>query len=142
MLEAGSELVVLVLGLGEVAEQLADRRVGRAGQSLTVEARRGALHVVSVLARCFEAERLHLPNRFLRNVAADVLAAHERNVVAELRHEEIDEPAPVCVLLRRHFVEYFGCRGVILVQAVREIGVNARVLFLVADREGQNLALG
>ena len=62
LLEAGGELVVLVLGLGEVAEQLADRRVGGAGQSLAIEARRGALHVVSVRARRFEAERLHLPN--------------------------------------------------------------------------------
>ena len=95
VLEAGGELVVLVLGLGEIAEQLADGRVGRAGQSLTVEARRGALHVVSALARRFEAERLHLPNRLLRNIAADVLAAHERDMVAEFRHEEIDEPAAV-----------------------------------------------
>ena len=142
LLEAGGELVVLVLVLGEIAEQLADRRVGRAGQGLTVEARRGALHVVSVLARRFEAERLHLPNRLLRNIAADVLAAHERNVVAEFRHEEIDEPAPMRVLLGRHLVEHFGGRRVIVVQAVGEIGENARVLLLVADGEGQDLALG
>ena len=142
MLEAGGELVVLVLGLGEVAEQLADGRVGRAGQSLTVEARRGALHVVSVLARRFEAERLHLPNRLLRNIAADVLAAHERDMVAEFRHKEIDEPAPVRVLLGGHLVKHFGGRRVIFVQAVGEIGVNARILLLVADGEGQDLALG
>ena len=142
VLEAGGELVVLVLGLGEVAEQLADRRVGRAGQGLTVEARRGALHVVSARARRFEAERLHLPNRLLRNIAADVLAAHERDMVAEFRHEEIDEPAPMRVLLGGHLVEHFGGRRVIFVQAVGEIGVNARILLLVADGEGQDLALG
>ena len=63
-------------------------------------------------------------------------------MLAEFRHEEIDEPAPVRVLLRRHLVEHFGGRRVIFVQAVGEIGVNARVLLLVADGEGQDLALG
>ncbi len=142
MLETGGERVVLVLGLREIAQQLADGRVGRAGQSLTVEARRGALHVMGALARRFEAERLHLPNRFLRNIAADVLAAHERDMIAEFRDEEVDEPAPVRVLLGGHLVEHLRAGGVVFVQAVGEIGVDARVLLLVADGEGQNLALG
>ena len=46
------------------------------------------------------------------------------------------------VLLSRHFVEHFGACRVVVVQAVGEIGKNARVLLLVADGEGQNLALG
>ena len=46
------------------------------------------------------------------------------------------------VLLRRHLVEHFGARRVVVVQPVGEIGENARVLLLVADGEGQNLALG
>jgi hypothetical protein len=77
-------------------------------------------------ARRFEVVRLHLPNRLLRDIAADVLAAHERNVVAEFRHKEkeIDEPAPVRVLLGGHLVKHFGGRRVIFVQAVGEIGVN------------------
>ena len=57
-------------------------------------------------------------------------------MVAEFRHEEIDESASVRVLLRRHLVEYFGGRRVIFVLAVREIGVDARVFLLVADGEG------
>ena len=79
---------------------------------------------------------------FCGNIATDVLAAHQRNVLAEFRNEEIDEPASVRVLLRRHLVKYLGGRRVVLVQAIREIGVNARVLFFIADGEGQHLALG
>jgi hypothetical protein len=142
VLEARGELVVLVLGLCEVAEQLADRRVGRAGQSLTVEPRRGALHVVGVRARSFEAQRLHLPDRLLRNIAPDMLAADERNVVAEFRDKKVDEPTPMRVLLGGHLVEHFGGRRIVFVQAVREIGVDARILLLVADGEGEYLALG
>ena len=63
-------------------------------------------------------------------------------MIAEFRDEEIDEPAPMPVLLRRHLVEHFGACGVIVVQAVGEIGENARVFLLVADGEGQNFALG
>ena len=54
----------------------------------------------------------------------------------------LDEPAPVTVLFHRHLFEHFGGRRVIFVKAVGEIGVNTRVLLLVADGEGQNLALG
>ena len=63
-------------------------------------------------------------------------------MLAEFRNEEIDEPASVSVLLRRHLVKYFGGRRVIVVQAIGEIGENARVLFFIADGEGENLALG
>ena len=70
------------------------------------------------------------------------LAAHERDMIAEFRDEEIDEPAAVRVLLGGHLVEHFRAGGIVFVQAVGEIGVDARVLLLVADGEGQNLALG
>ena len=47
----------------------------------------------------------------------------------------------MAVLLRRHLVEDLCACRVIVVQAVGEIGENARVFLLVADGEGQNLAL-
>ena len=92
-------------------------------------------------ARRVEAQWTDVPDRLRRNVAADVLTPHQRNMLAKLRDEEIDEPAPMAVLLRRHLIEHFGACRVIVVQAVGEIGENARVFFLVADSEGQNFAL-
>ena len=83
-----------------------------------------------------------MPHRLLRDVAADVIPAHERYVVAEFRHEQVDEPAPVVVLLGRHLVEHFRACRVVVVQPVGEIGENARVLLLIADGESQNLTLG
>ncbi len=47
----------------------------------------------------------------------------------------------MAVLLGRHLVEHLGACRVIVMQAISEIGENARVLLLVADGEGQNLAL-
>ena len=142
LLEAGGDLVVLLLGLGEVAEQLADRGVGCARQGLPVEAGRGALHFARVRAHGLEAQGPHLPHRLRRDIAADVLPPNQRNMFAEIRCEEIDEPAPVNVLLRRHLVEHFGAVRVVVVQAVGEIGVDAQVLLLIADGEREDLAFG
>ncbi len=63
-------------------------------------------------------------------------------MLAELGDEEVDQPAAVLVLLGRHFRENFGARRVVLEESVGEVGIDAAVLLLVADGEGQHLALG
>jgi fructose-1-phosphate kinase PfkB-like protein len=63
-------------------------------------------------------------------------------VIAELRDEEVDQAAPMFVLLIRHLDEHLGGGGVVLAQVVGEVGVDASVLFLVGDRQGEHLALG
>ena len=138
----GGDLIVLLLLLGEIAQELAGRSVGRARQRLSIKASGGALHLARVRAHDVEPQGPLMPHRLLRDVAADVIPAHERNVVAEFRHEQVDEPAPVVVLLGRHLVEHFGACRVVVVQPVGEIGENARVLLLIADGESQNLTLG
>ncbi len=67
---------------------------------------------------------------------------HQRNVVAELGDEEIDEPAAVFVLFAGHLLEHLRAARVVVVEAFGDIGVDAAVLFLVADGEGQHFALG
>ena len=62
-------------------------------------------------------------------------------MIAEFRHEEVDKPASVTILLRGHLVEHFRAGREVIMQTVGEIGENACVLLLVADREGQNFAL-
>ena len=83
-----------------------------------------------------------LPDRLLRDIAANLVATYERNMLAELGDEEIDEPAPVFVLLAGHLGEHLRARRIVLRETVREIRVDAAVLLLVADGEGQNFALG
>ena len=46
------------------------------------------------------------------------------------------------VLLVGHFGEQFGGGGIVLAQALGEIGEDAPVLFFVGDRQGEHLALG
>src|SRR3984885_7983965 len=142
LLEPGGDLVVLLLLLGQVAEQLAGRSVGGARQGLSIEARRGALHLARMRAHRVDAQGPLMPHWLQWDVTADVIAPYQGNMIAEFRNEEIDEPASMAVLLRRHLVEDFCACRVIVVQAVGEIGENARVLLLIADGEGQNLALG
>ena len=142
LLEPGGDLVVLLLFFGQVAEQLAGRSVAGAHQRPSIETRCGALHVARMRAHRVETQRPHLPDGLGGDIAADVLAPHQRNVVAEFRHEEIDQPAPVTVLLRRHLVEHFGACRIIVVQTIGEIGEDARVLLLVADGEGEDFAFG
>ena len=72
----------------------------------------------------------------------NVVPADERDVIAELRDEEVDQAPAVFVLLGRHFLEHFRAGRKVLGKAVGEIRVDAAVLLLVADGEGQHLALG
>jgi hypothetical protein len=76
--------IMRVLYLRKVAEQLADRGVGRARCRLAVEPHGGQLHFVRVRADRLDTERAALPDRLLRDIAADVLAANERDMLAEL----------------------------------------------------------
>ena len=55
---------------------------------------------------------------------------------------EVDQAAAVLVLLGRHVGEHLRAGGIVLAQAVGEVGVDAPVLLLVGDRQRENLALG
>jgi len=74
--------------------------------------------------------------------AADVLAADQRNVLAELLLVQLDQPAAMLALFRPHFGEQVGAGGIIVAQALGDIGVNTAVLFLVGDRQGKDFAFG
>ena len=56
--------------------------------------------------------------------------------------EEIDQSPAVHVLLGGHVGEHLRAGGIVFAQAVGEVGVDAPVLFLVGDRQRENLALG
>jgi fructose-1-phosphate kinase PfkB-like protein len=45
-------------------------------------------------------------------------------------------------LLGRHVVEHAGAVGIGLAQIFREIGIEAAVLLLVGDRQGEHFLLG
>ena len=79
-----------------------------------------------------------MPEGAALDVAANVLPAHERNVLAEFGDEGVNQLASMLVFFPRHFLEHFGARRKVSVQRVGVIRVDAAVLFLVGDREGEN----
>ena len=132
---------VRALRLGQIAQELAHARIGGARHRALVEAPGFELHGLGLLAHPVEAQRPHDPQWLVPGKAPHVMAADERDVLAEFRAVHLDEPAPVLVLLRRHIREHLGRGGEVGLQPFRIVGVDARVLLLGRDGERQDLLL-
>jgi hypothetical protein len=63
-------------------------------------------------------------------------------VLAEFLPVDLDQPAAVSVLFARHLGEHLGRGGVIVLQPLGVVGIDASVLFLERDGDGENLLLG
>ena len=74
--------------------------------------------------------------------AFDVLAADQRQVVAEFLPVEVEQHAAVAHFLVRHLVEDLGGGGIFLAQAFGEAAIDAAVLFLVGDGEREDFLFG
>ncbi len=131
---------VLGLGHGEVAEQLADRGIGAAAGGALVEAARLQFHELGLTAELVDAEIVHQDERLAADEAAHVLAADEGDVLAEFLPVELDQTVAVLVFLFRHALEHFGGGGVVLAHRFGVVGVDAGILFFVADGEREDLA--
>ena len=90
-LERLGAMLVFVLLLGEIAEELANVCVAGATGGRAIETRRVQLHIGRQSTDLVDAERANLPDRLPLNIAANVVATNERDVLAELRGEEINE---------------------------------------------------
>ena len=55
---------------------------------------------------------------------------------------ELDQPVPVAVLLVVHGLQRLGRLGIILADALGQVGVNAAVLLLGLDGEGEDFLRG
>ncbi len=95
------------------------------------------------LAHLVEAERAHQPERLaVVDEALDVLAADQRQVLAEFLAVHVEQHGAVAHLLVGHFVEHLGGGGKRLAQALGEAAVDAAVLVLVGDGEREDFLLG
>ncbi len=94
---------VLHLGLGQVAEQLADRDVLAARRGAAVELLGLGFHALGEVAHLVEVQRLDLPDRLVVDEAAHVLAADQRDVLAEFLPVEVEQAVAVLALLARPF---------------------------------------
>ena len=70
-----------------------------------------------------------------------MLALDQRDVFAEFLAVQLDQPAPVHVLLARHVGEHLGGGGIVGAQPLGEVEVDAAVLLLGGNRQRQDFAL-
>jgi hypothetical protein len=92
-----------------------------------------------MLAHGVQAERSHQPERLAMDEPANVLAANERDVLAELRPVELDQTVPMPALFGRHVRKDPGRRGIALAQPLREVVIDPLVLLLERDGEREDL---
>ena len=89
-----------------------------------------------------QAERADEPDGLAVDEAAHVLPADVRDVVAEARLVKFQQTMAVAILLAAHLAEFGGLFGIIFLQAVGKILVDARVLFLQRDGEREDFLFG
>jgi len=140
--ELVGEALVLGLDLGKVDQQLTHRRVARGFRGAAVEARRLVLHVLGELAHLVELERRHQPERLLLDEAFHILASDQRQVFAEFRPVELEQPGAVAHLLIRHRVEDLRRCRICRSQPLGEAAIYPAVLVLVGDGEGDDFLFG
>jgi len=107
---------------------------------MAIEPRAFSFHAGGLLAHDVQPERGGLPDRAALDEPAYVLPPHERQMLAELLPEQVEQHAPVVVLLHRHLAEHLGAGGEGRAQALGEIGVDAAVLLLAIDGQCEDLA--
>ena len=119
----------------EVAEQLADAGVGGAAGGGLVKAPGFHFHGLGGLLDGLQAERPHEPDGFPVHKTAHVLPPDVRDVVAEAALVKFQQAVAMAVLFAAHGAEFFGLFGIIGLQAVGEILVDAGVFLF--QRNGQ-----
>src|SRR5205085_1859217 len=142
LLQLMRQALVRILRVGKLDQKLPDRRIARRARRFSVKPRRLVFHVFRIFPHLVEAERPHEPKWLVLHEPLHVLAADERQVFAEFRAIEVVAAGAVMHLLFRHLVEHLGRRWILLAQPFGEATVDAAVLFLVGDREGEDLLLG
>src|SRR5260221_3987145 len=94
-----------------------------------------------MLASCFHAKGLHQPQWPPFQKPLYVLAAKQRNVVAEPFAKRCVQPVPVCCFLLAHVFEHSCRRRIRFAQLVRKFAENPSIFFFVLNRQRQDFAL-
>ena len=106
-----------------------------------IEARGLVFHLLGELARGVDAERAVEPDRPPRDKALDVLAADQRQKVAEFLAVKIEQHVAMPDLLLRHFIVHVRGVRIGAAQPVGEGAVDAVVLVFVGDGQRQDFLL-
>ena len=142
LLHALGGLDVLALRRRQVAQQFAHRGIGGSLRRQLVEAPRFHLHHRRPLAHRVDAQLSDQPHRPVLHKALHVGPANQGNVLAKALAVEFDQRPPVVDLLVLHLAEHLGRAGIVGLEPRGNIGVNAAVLLLRGNSQGEDLLLG
>ena len=131
-----------LLGFGQVEQQLLHLRIPGAFRRLAVEAVILELNHFRPLAHLLDIHLADGPGRLVAHEPSYVAAPDQRHEVAEFLLVEIGEPAPVLVLLLRHFHEHLGGSRIGFHQRMGKPRISARVVVLAGNRQRQQFLLG
>ena len=138
VLNIGRPTFVTGLRVSEIAQELPNIHVGRSPGGQSVEPLGVALHLRRMLPHRLDAGGPDLPMRLAHKVAAHVLSANKRDMVAETLCEQVDQLPAMLAFFRGHVGEHRGGRGIFVAKRVREIREHPGILFLIADGERQD----
>ena len=99
-------------------------------------------HVLCRRPHLVDAERSHEPIGLAFVVTAHMLAADQRNGLAEALAMQIDQRAPMSILFLGHVVEHLGRLRIGRPQAIRISPINPAIVLLGRDREREDFLLG
>ena len=131
---------VFPFGLGQVAQELPNAGIRRLAGGGLVEALGLQLHRVGCLANGGQTQRPNHPDRLADDEPLDILAADQRNMLAELLLVKLQQAMAMAVLFAAHLLELRGGDGIDGLQSLGEIVVNAGVFFLQGNGQGQDFA--
>ena len=134
--------LVALLDFRQIAQQLAHLHIGCALGGALIEAGGLELHVLRFLADGFQRQVGRQPDRPATQEALHILAADGGQHLAKAGLVDFEEHMAVAGLLLRHLLEDLGGGGIALAQILGEGHVDARVLFLGGNGEGQDFAWG
>ncbi len=132
---------MLALLLGQVPQELPDARVGGLPRGGLVKPSRLQFHQLGFFADRGQPEGAHQPDWLAVDEPFDIMSSDQRDVLTELLAVQLDEPVPVPILLAAHLVEDCGCGGVVSLEPLRKVAVNAGIFFFEGNGQGQNLLL-
>ena len=135
------QLFVLVLFSGELGQQLAHRGVFRRLRGAAIKPRRLELHLLGEFTRGIDRQRAVEPDRPALDKAFDVLAADQRQKIAEFLAVEIEQHVVMADLLLRHLVVHCRRVGIGFAQRVGEGTIDAVIFVFVGDGERQHFLL-
>jgi hypothetical protein len=134
-------ILVRALFLREIVKKPADAGIARPGGRPFVKQPCLLLYGTGLVAGCFQAQRTCEPYGAAFDEPPHVLAPDQRNVFAKFLLIEVLQPLTVAGFLLAHLFKSRRGIGKITAEFLSEVGVDALVLFLQRNGQGEELLL-